>query len=632
MPADLASLKRLLARTALRVRVQRGLEAACWVCATSAMAAGVWLLLAPAATWTVFLAAVLSTLSFVLAASRRLPERLVSAAIDRAGTLDGRVQAASEFMRLRAAERSAFVEAALRDACVGATRVQPAQAAPLHRPRGSWLALSAALLCAGISARSAARAPRHVPHGSSVGARAESRTARSDRLLPPDELAVRAENARALRALAPTGTSLREQLAAYLALLAQLEAGTLNQEAALQQALTLEAKLTADARAEHPSDAATMRTLAAEIGGAAPELARALGGGALREAAEQLRTLAKQLAEGKLDEQQRARLQAALQQARQRERERAADRERERALESLLAQKTEASEPSLLKRKNEHERELEKLRRKQAMRPRRQLEKLTRELARAAGALTNPAPHEAEDALEDAADALEHYEGEQRDEEALRELARELAQLREQLQHQALSEPNQPRAEQRPDEPAQGKRNQPPPPGPEVDRDAAKARRERQLRFDLSARGGGDEQADGGARGEMTSGGAAGAPQQQVLIEQLSQRRLVAVEVPSESAGSEHDTQKLDTPTRSPGRYEDRALSGVTGPGPSRSQVIRIAAQSGFVSAPYRKVYGDYRAHEEAWLEQDDVPAGYRFHVRRYFELVRPRRGEEGRR
>ena len=36
-------------------------------------------------------------------------------------------------------------------------------------------------------------------------------------------------------------------------------------------------------------------------------------------------------------------------------------------------------------------------------------------------------------------------------------------------------------------------------------------------------------------------------------------------------------------------------------------------------------MYTDYRAHAEDVLERDQVPPGYRFYVRRYFQLIRPR-------
>ena len=65
-----------------------------------------------------------------------------------------------------------------------------------------------------------------------------------------------------------------------------------------------------------------------------------------------------------------------------------------------------------------------------------------------------------------------------------------------------------------------------------------------------------------------------------------------------------------------------------TGNGPSRSQVIRTAAGSGFASRPYREVYSPYWDRAREVLHQGEVPPGYRSYVRRYFQLIRPR--EEG--
>ncbi|MEO5769042.1 MAG: hypothetical protein ABIS92_11890 [Polyangia bacterium] len=61
------------------------------------------------------------------------------------------------------------------------------------------------------------------------------------------------------------------------------------------------------------------------------------------------------------------------------------------------------------------------------------------------------------------------------------------------------------------------------------------------------------------------------------------------------------------------------------GPGASRAQIINGAAARGFASADYRRVFSDYRAAVEESMEAADVPAGKRFLVRRYFQLIRPR-------
>jgi hypothetical protein len=61
------------------------------------------------------------------------------------------------------------------------------------------------------------------------------------------------------------------------------------------------------------------------------------------------------------------------------------------------------------------------------------------------------------------------------------------------------------------------------------------------------------------------------------------------------------------------------------GNGPSVSQVILGAADKGFVVKGYKQVYADYKTVAEEALKQDEIPAGYRFYVRRYFDLIRPR-------
>jgi hypothetical protein len=62
-----------------------------------------------------------------------------------------------------------------------------------------------------------------------------------------------------------------------------------------------------------------------------------------------------------------------------------------------------------------------------------------------------------------------------------------------------------------------------------------------------------------------------------------------------------------------------------TGEGEASSEVIYGAAQRGFVGRGYQKVYTDYRTVAERVMEQDEIPPGYRFYVRRYFQLIRPR-------
>ena len=91
-------------------------------------------------------------------------------------------------------------------------------------------------------------------------------------------------------------------------------------------------------------------------------------------------------------------------------------------------------------------------------------------------------------------------------------------------------------------------------------------------------------------------------------------------------AGNSHDEHTLDHATNIGANHTDTqvAASG-TSRGPTRSEVILGAAEHGFANRGYERVYADYERHAEEALEHDEIPGGYRFYVRRYFQLIRPR-------
>jgi hypothetical protein len=98
---------------------------------------------------------------------------------------------------------------------------------------------------------------------------------------------------------------------------------------------------------------------------------------------------------------------------------------------------------------------------------------------------------------------------------------------------------------------------------------------------------------------------------------------------PGGGIGTSHDPTTLDDPTRLQGTRRNMRVEGEASEGPSRSEVILGAADRGFASTPYRDVYTDYEDHAEEVLERDEIPSGYRFYVRRYFQLIRPREEEQ---
>lgn len=86
----------------------------------------------------------------------------------------------------------------------------------------------------------------------------------------------------------------------------------------------------------------------------------------------------------------------------------------------------------------------------------------------------------------------------------------------------------------------------------------------------------------------------------------------------------------LDNPTDVDSRTRNTRVEGEQSGGPSRSEVILSAADRGFAQRAYEQVYTDYSGHAEEVLERDEIPQGYRFYVRRYFQLIRPREAESG--
>lgn len=91
--------------------------------------------------------------------------------------------------------------------------------------------------------------------------------------------------------------------------------------------------------------------------------------------------------------------------------------------------------------------------------------------------------------------------------------------------------------------------------------------------------------------------------------------------------GEGHDG-RIAGEQRSPEAAGTQAVSAVakdTGEGTASSESIYGAAEKGFSSPDYKRIYTDYKTVAEDVIERESVPAGYRSYVRRYFQLIRPR-------
>ena len=79
-------------------------------------------------------------------------------------------------------------------------------------------------------------------------------------------------------------------------------------------------------------------------------------------------------------------------------------------------------------------------------------------------------------------------------------------------------------------------------------------------------------------------------------------------------------------PTKLDGQTEDVAAAGIdSGQGDASVEVVYGAAERGFTGKGYRQVYTDYKTVAEEVMAKDEIPPGYKFYVRRYFQLIRPR-------
>jgi hypothetical protein len=91
-------------------------------------------------------------------------------------------------------------------------------------------------------------------------------------------------------------------------------------------------------------------------------------------------------------------------------------------------------------------------------------------------------------------------------------------------------------------------------------------------------------------------------------------------EIGTESGGS-----PLGSRTASSGLGQAVEAKVASTAGPSRSQIIESGASQGFAERSYHGLYRDYSAAVEETLDTTAVPAGRRYLVRRYFQLIRPR-------
>jgi hypothetical protein len=594
-------------------------------------------------------------LGALVSASLRVRREDAARKLDASHDLHDRVRTAVEFSAER--ERSRFMEAALRDAASKADGLSPARAVVLEPPRFALYALFPLLLWLAIGLWPASPA-QVVAKTPPTKARALSN---DDLQAFRTELASFAEHTQ----LTPESEG---DVKRYNALLEQLGTGELSRAEALEALLSLEKKLLDAQTAGGELDRAAMRELANDLARADEALSEALFQSDAERAARELERLAQRMAQEKLDENQQKQLREALDKTRARQELSEQREKREQELESLLKKKPPSArdtpaEKSLFER---NKRELERLRRERAeeQKRHRQLSRLSRELSDASRALDQGHTGGASQSMSRGAESLRKFGNDNLTREQREDLRRQVEQLREMLQRQgdqgggaqnqagqgqdqaqgsAASraqrfvlraqgqDPNTQEAQltmQRP----QGRDGQ-------DGQEGQKGQEGQNGQPGQQGKQGGAGGAGNGQGGQQGEQGEKGQNKQQTLVLGGEGPAQGVLEIPNldgkggggselvetQGASDEHDPRKLRAPSEIDAKHEDSRLAGTPGKGPTRSEVILDAADRGFVTSSYRKVYSDYRSHAEDVLEREEIPPGYRFYVRRYFQLIRPR-------
>jgi hypothetical protein len=637
----LDDVRRAAARAERRIRLGRALSWAVTTLAAALAAAAITLalrktgLVSEGAARVAFGVEALAVLvGFALGWVRALPLRAGAVALDRHHGLKDRLSSALAFSELP--QRTAFMDAAIEDALAAVPGVDPRKAVPILTPRDLPLATGLAL---GVAVLALFEVREHKP------------VARQDTIEPveitPDDLDAMRDF---LREQEQKDQSEEAQAAIreFNQLVEDIAQKRLDRTEAFRRMGQLEQKLLEGKEGDAKAFEEALKQMGNELkkSDATKPTGEALESKDLAKAQKELHDLAKQLREkpGSFDkaqlEKMREALKAAAQDAEKRKQE--IEQKREELKKELLKMKEKMGdagpqneqERSLLQKK---ERELDRLDREsqEQEQAQRQLDRLDRELQQAAEDLMRDLGLSAQD-LDNAAEDINRMARRELSQEEKEQLRQKLQELRELLRQQG-----------------QGGQQQ----------------MVRLMRFQQHARGQGGQQGQGQQGGQQGQGqqgqgqqgqgqqgqGQQGQGQQGQGQQGQGQQGQGQGSGPIIVAGPDgqpilmiskghggqghgqggqkgpgwgtgHDPNVQGGATTLKGQTQDSQLAGQdSGQGGSRSEIIQGAAERGFASRGYTKVYREYHTVAEEAIDKDEIPGGYRFYVRRYFQLIRPR-------
>jgi len=528
----------------------------------------------------------------------------------------GRIANALAFARLPPAERTPLMQLAIEDALAAVAELDARRAVPLRLPNESFVV---ALLLGGLVVLSLfeVRTLRPIPPKPAV----------APVLMSQDDVALFRAAGEVL-ARAGNDPVQRAAVGRYNRLVEDIAQHRVDRHEVFRRLAEIERDLGAELEADREARDEGLEGVARELEKSplSRKAGEALAEKRLEDAEKALRELSEKLKSKKTPPSQSEleRLRSALKQASEQSHERAAAIEQRRRelsdeQESLLKKKgeTPAAAAKNEQKRKDNERQLEHLDRQssRAKRSQDQLSELDKELAKAAAELEKAMKEkrgdggDAPERLERSADNVQRMAQKQLDDAQKRELIQRLKELREVLRQEGQGGEQRKQRQQRFSERAHGQR-----PGQGQNGDPSKpGNMDVQLRRGSGQ--GGLEIPGSGAEGQATSAKGQGSEQNGNGPGQRG-----------EGYGSGHDSELTGERTRLAGQTHDVSAAGIdSGEGTASAEVIYGAAERGFVGKGYKDIFTEYESVAEQVLDKDEIPPGYRFYVRRYFQLIRPR-------
>jgi hypothetical protein len=564
----------------------------------------------------------------------RLPERAGARRLDRFHALHDSFANALAFAEAKV--RTPFMEAAIEDAVTVAPTARPRLAVPVAWPRG---AAAAAGLAAILVVVMLFEVRRHAPV-------AHAKTIDPVEMAPDDLEDVKDFLRQVQRK--DTSDETKAAIDEFNRLVDDIASKRLDRTEAFRRMEELQEKLLDGAAADHKALEQALESMGEELKKA--DLTRPAGQAianakldkardALRELSEKMRAAAKgaPIDKAQLDSMREA-IKKAAEQAEKRAQELA--QRRQELADDILKRKEKMGdggsdeERSLLEKK---QRELERLDRQSEEQKSagRQLDRLDRELQQAAEDLMKDLGASADD-LDQGAQDLNRMDEQQASQEEKEQLRQKLQELRELMRQQGQGGKAQVVRLKRFGQMARGQGGQGGQSG-----DGQGQQSEGQGQDGRGGQQGGNGQQGQDSQGQGQGNGSQGGQGGETWIVGPNGEKVLMLsrgqgssgegggEGHSDSAGrwgTGHDPKLQGQATNPKMGTEDTQVQGAdSAQGGSRSQVIMGASERGFASKGYKKVYTEYHQVAEESAAKDEIPGGYRFYVKRYFQLIRPR-------